>query len=298
VDIRGQSSQHVDELRDVKPDLVVTVCDHAAERCPVFPGATRVVHRAFPDPAAARGSEEEVLSVFREVRDQIRRLMSEIPELLAAETTGGSGVEGASPSSPSPGEGGTLRRWDRADRGDVADYGVFRVRRYLSRSPRTGKSRKFSVIETRDWVNVIAVTPEDEVVLVRQFRQGSGTFTLEIPGGMVDAQEDPRDAAARELLEETGYAGRDPEFLGTVEPNPAILDNRCHTYLVRDCRRVAQPRLDAGEDIEVTRLPRAELPGAVADGRIAHSLVICAFWWLSVNGGGFGPGGYGSGAAG
>ena len=74
--------------------------------------------------------------------------------------------------------------------------------------------------------------------------------------------------------------GSEVEFLGTVEPNPAILDNHCHTYLVRDCRKVGEPQPDPGEDLEVVVLPRTEMRAAVADGRITHALVVCALWWL------------------
>lgn len=80
VDISGQRSKHVDELRDLQPDLVVTVCDHAAEVCPVFPGARRPVHHAFHDPAAVSGSEAERLAVFRRVRDEIRDFVATLAE--------------------------------------------------------------------------------------------------------------------------------------------------------------------------------------------------------------------------
>jgi 8-oxo-dGTP pyrophosphatase MutT (NUDIX family) len=174
----------------------------------------------------------------------------------------------------------TLENWDERSAEEIEEYGVFRVRRYLARSPRTGQNRPFSVIDTSDWVNVIGVTPDDRVVLVRQYRHGTDAVSVEIPGGVVDADEDPAAAAVRELREETGYAGEAPVFLGTVEPNPAIFNNRCHTYLIRDCRRAGDQDLDPGEDIEVTTLPRAELGAAVADGRIAHALVVCAIWWF------------------
>ncbi|MCA9752204.1 MAG: NUDIX hydrolase [Gemmatimonadetes bacterium] len=182
-------------------------------------------------------------------------------------------------SSERPENRGGLERWERTGDDGVEDFGIFRVRRFRARSPRTGQDRPFTRVETGDWVNVVATTPDDEVVLVRQFRHGVEEFTLEIPGGIVDAGEPPARAAARELREETGYAGDEPELLGVVDPNPAILDNRCYTYRIRNARPVTTLSLDPGEDIEVVTMPRAQIRAAVADGRIRHALVVVAFWW-------------------
>jgi arsenate reductase len=82
VDISGQRSKTIDEVADIPFDYVVTVCDRAAEACPLFPGRVRVVHRGFPDPARVTGSEEEILAVFRRVRDEIRDFVAGMPENL------------------------------------------------------------------------------------------------------------------------------------------------------------------------------------------------------------------------
>ncbi len=179
----------------------------------------------------------------------------------------------------------TVESWEREGEEETHDFEIFRIRRYRARSPRTGDLLPFTTIDPADWVNVIALTSDDRVILVRQFRHGTEEVALEIPGGVIDTGEDPAAAAVRELLEETGYAGAAPIHLGTVQPNPAIMSNRCHTYLVSDCERVAEPDLDPGEDIAVETMPAAAVEAAVAEGRIAHSLVICAFWWWKTKGG-------------
>jgi len=156
---------------------------------------------------------------------------------------------------------------------------IFDLKREQYRSPRTAKVHEFYVLESNDWVNVIPLTADEEVVLVKQYRFGTKEFSLEIPGGMLDPDDSPAGAACRELLEETGYAGEEPIFLGTVHPNPAIHTNRCYTYLVQNVRYQKMPKQDSTEDIEVLRVPVADIPELIRKGSITHALVIAAFYW-------------------
>ncbi len=173
-----------------------------------------------------------------------------------------------------------LKPWTVLSSETVATTRVFELRRDVARSPRTGVERDFSRLVSAPWVNMVPLTPQGQVVLVRQWRHGVRRFTLEIPGGLVEAGEDPAAAAAREVREETGYAGEPPRRLGVVDPNPAIHDTLCHTFLIEGCRRVGEPRPDEAEDIEVVLRPLREIPELIRRGEIAHALVICAFWWL------------------
>lgn len=183
-------------------------------------------------------------------------------------------------------DGRRIGRWETLDEGTVIKRGIFGFREVVRRSPRTGRDGRYQILHLDSWVNVIALTPEGDVVLIEQYRHGTDHVTLEIPGGLIEPGEDPARAAERELLEETGFAGESVELLGIVEPNPAFQDNQCSTYLVRGARRVAEPELDEGEDIAVVTLSRSRVRELLRDGGIRHSLVVAAFFWLASKEGG------------
>jgi ADP-ribose pyrophosphatase len=172
-----------------------------------------------------------------------------------------------------------IKDWELIDSKVDRDYRVFRIKVDTSVSPRTNKPGEFYVIDTNDWVNVIPLTEDGEVVMIKQYRHGSKKITLEIPGGLVD-DEHPEKAALRELLEETGYQGNGVTYLGATNPNPAIFNNLCHTYLVENVKKVSGKNLDDDEDIEVIHVPLTEVPGLIADGSIDHALVIIAFHYF------------------
>ncbi len=154
---------------------------------------------------------------------------------------------------------------------------IFSLKRRKSNSRIQDKSGQFYVIEAPDWVNVLALTKEMDVVLVKQYRHGIDEITLEIPGGVVDSEDDNSQLAAeRELLEETGYKSVRWEYLGTVSSNPAIFTNYCHFYLATECEKVSGQNLDHLEEIGISTLPLKEFLGQVRDGSIHHSLIVAA----------------------
>lgn len=152
---------------------------------------------------------------------------------------------------------------------EVADHGVFSVHRYeYAELP-----RDIFVFGCRDWCNVIAETEAGDIVFVWQYRFGTDALSLEIPGGVIDAGEEPIVAAARELREETGYEAMNLTLLSVVEPNPALQGNKCFTFLATGARLVGETAFDDCEDLEIALVPRAQLAALVDSGQITHALV-------------------------
>ncbi len=179
----------------------------------------------------------------------------------------------------------SISPWTVVERRETYAGPIFTLEQRLARSPVTGGAHAFDVLVCQEWVNVIALTPEGRVLLVRQWRVGNGQVTLEIPGGAVDPGETPLEAARRELEEETGHRAEGWEALGVVAPNPAFQTNRAHTFLARGARLAGPQRPDENEVIDLVEAPLADIPDMLRDGRITHALVHCAFLHLALRGG-------------
>jgi 8-oxo-dGTP pyrophosphatase MutT (NUDIX family) len=158
-------------------------------------------------------------------------------------------------------------------------FRVFSIRTDTVISPRTGAEHDFYIIESEDWINVIPFAADDQVVMIKQYRHGARKVTLEIPGGLVDPGDTPEKAAARELWEETGYQAEELVKIGVVNPNPALFNNRCYTFVARNARKMHDPMPDQTEDIEVVLIPLIEIPNLISKGEIDHAMVITAFYW-------------------
>ena len=168
-------------------------------------------------------------------------------------------------------------QWELVDNKSLRKFRVVDVREKTWRRSETGKQRSYVVCDSADWVLVIAVTPDDRVVFVRQFRHGLGQRVLEIPGGVMDPGESPQETAVRELQEETGYVPRSVQVFGPLLPNPALNNARIHVAVARGCRLETKPSPEPFEDIQVHLRPLSDVPDMIRGGELQHALCIAAF---------------------
>ena len=170
-----------------------------------------------------------------------------------------------------------IKPWPIIESTKNSDTGLFSIKTNRCRSPRTGQEHDFYVIDFPNWVQILPITPDDQIVMVRQYRHGCGRIFLELPGGLIDENDlSPHQTAKRELLEETGYCAENLILLTRIYPQPAVLNNKGLTYLARQVKKVAKPNLDAAEDIEVCLVKLQKIPEMIRGGEINHGQTVMA----------------------
>jgi 8-oxo-dGTP pyrophosphatase MutT (NUDIX family) len=173
-------------------------------------------------------------------------------------------------------------RWEEVETEFLQDCRVFTVSQATAKSPRDGTHHPFFRIDSVDWVNIVPLTADDDVVMVKQYRHGLREITLETPGGMVDPGENPETAAVRELLEETGYRAGKVHKLGSMNPNPALFGNRLHSFVAYGCEHVGEVSNDEREETVVELVPRRKLRELAVAGEVDHALVLAALHYLDL----------------
>ena len=171
-------------------------------------------------------------------------------------------------------------RWQLQKEKTFADCRIFSVHQETWKHPGDDRQGEFYVMHCPGWVNVLALTADRQLVMVRQFRYGTRDLSLEIPGGLMEEGESPVETGERELREETGYVGASARVLASVHPNPAIQSNRCHLVLVEGVEKKAAIEWDGNEEMEVLTMPVDEVLEKAWNGEITHSLVIDALFYL------------------
>jgi len=175
-----------------------------------------------------------------------------------------------------------IKKWKKKSSKYLLNNKIFKMREDLVTSPKLGSDHSVWVMEVPTWVNIIPITKNGEVILVNQYRFGMDKSSLEIPGGMADLNEDPKEAAIRELKEETGYEAKEVIEIGRVESNPAIMSNHTYTYLALDSEKSSEQNLDGTEDIEIILKHINEIPELIRNGVIEHALVVSAFYFYNL----------------
>ncbi len=169
-----------------------------------------------------------------------------------------------------------IQKWKTDDIQPAGDFKIFslsRVQRSLGE-----KTGEFVVINSPNWVNIIPITHGGNLVMVEQYRHGTDSITLELPGGLMDKGENPEDAVRRECLEETGYGGDELVYIGEQLPNPAFMNNTCYTYAWLGCRKISEQNLDRTEDILVKEVPLWDIMRLLSEGKINHSIIMSALF--------------------
>ena len=172
------------------------------------------------------------------------------------------------------------KKWKTLETKRIFGNRIFGFREDTVVSPKTNNSHPVWVMDAPTWVNIIPITRDKKVVMIKQYRFGSKEISLEIPGGMVNAEEDTKSAATREMKEETGYDSSEVFKIGRVSPNPALMTNSTYSYVALGVEKTDEQKLDDMEDIEVLEVDLEKIPSLIEKGEIDHSLVISAFYFF------------------
>lgn len=174
-----------------------------------------------------------------------------------------------------------MEKWRILKQKEILSSKVIKLMQVEAVSPDGAKHGHFDKALCADWVNILALTPDNQVIIIRQYRVGTDAVTIEIPGGAIHSGEDPLLAAQRELAEESGVVAKEWMLLGSSEVNPAFMNNRSYYYLASGAQRTQKQNLDPLEVIDVDQVPWEKFLAMLQSGEIAHSLIhACVAFYL------------------
>ncbi len=170
----------------------------------------------------------------------------------------------------------SMKKWLTLETKNILKAHVFRYVKVKRQSPETLDVGEFDIVQCSNWVNIVAITPEKKIVIIKQYRHGIDSFTTEIPGGAINYLEESLVAAKRELVEETGFTSDKWYHLGKVDVNPAFMTNFCEINLALDAIKTQVQNLDPFEEITVSLEDLTVVEEMIKNEEITHSLVILA----------------------
>ncbi|MCP4136032.1 MAG: NUDIX hydrolase [bacterium] len=169
-----------------------------------------------------------------------------------------------------------MEKWITKNKKQVFHKRIFTLNDLECYHPGKSVSHNFFILDTNDWINVVALTEEGHFIMVKQHRLGTDSITIETPGGVIESDESAQNTALRELLEETGYEPEEIFLLKKLSANPAIMNNYIHFYFASGCKKKSEQNLDHAEDIDIVTFPADEIISMIKKGSIEHSIVITA----------------------
>jgi 8-oxo-dGTP pyrophosphatase MutT (NUDIX family) len=174
-----------------------------------------------------------------------------------------------------------IKEWKCEKTEEVLSLNIFNILEKYYRHPNKNRTFKANILDAPDWVNIVGINDKSEILLIRQFRFGTESIELEIPGGIKGEQETPKDAALRELEEETGYRAKTIKKIGSVAANPAFMNNECYTFIASLSNNKGVTNFDPNEIIEIEFASLRQVKTYLKDGKFRNAYcVIGLFWYL------------------
>ncbi len=173
-----------------------------------------------------------------------------------------------------------MKKWDLLGKKVLVETPIFQFLQYKLFDNNKNSTHEFYIIDSQDWVNIVPITSDNKIVLIKQYRAGTGEITIEVPGGIIDAGETPEQTAKRELEEETGYIAKKYYKISDVYPNPAFITNKCHYVIAEDVELLGKIHFDPSEYIETFTVSMTEIGNMIKKGEITHAITLNAFLFL------------------